>query len=112
MASYDSLTRMLLFTDLSVLQVDMQKEVVVTGIQTQGAKHYLKSCYITEFHVAYSSDQTNWQIFRGNSTKNVMVCARVFGLNLKTHSGASVAVSFTSTSGRLKCEWFSKGPGK
>lgn len=103
---------MLLFTDLSVLQVDMQKEVVVTGIQTQGAKHYLKSCYITEFHVAYSSDQTNWQIFRGNSTKNVMVCARVFRLNLKTHSGASVAVSFTSTSGRLKCEWFSKGPGK
>nr|XP_048277617.1 coagulation factor V [Myodes glareolus] len=60
------------FAFKSWLQVDMQKEVVVTGIQTQGAKHYLKSCYITEFHVAYSSDQTNWQIFRGNSTKNVM----------------------------------------
>ncbi|KAM4812189.1 coagulation factor V [Urocitellus parryii] len=54
------------------IQVDMQKEVVVTGIQTQGAKHYLKSCYTTEFQVAYSSDQTNWQIFKGNSTKNVM----------------------------------------
>ncbi|KAL1769805.1 Coagulation factor V [Sigmodon hispidus] len=56
----------------SWIQVDMQKEVVVTGIQTQGAKHYLKSCFITEFNVAYSSDQTNWQIFRGNSTKSVM----------------------------------------
>lgn len=54
------------------IQVDMQKEVVVTGIQTQGAKHYLKSCFTTEFQVAYSSDQINWQIFRGNSKKNVM----------------------------------------
>ncbi|XP_005398245.1 PREDICTED: coagulation factor V [Chinchilla lanigera] len=54
------------------IQVDMQKEVVITGIQTQGAKHYLKSCYTTEFYVAYSSDRTNWKIFKGNSTKNVM----------------------------------------
>ncbi|XP_023564405.1 coagulation factor V isoform X1 [Octodon degus] len=54
------------------IQVDMQKEVVLTGIQTQGAKHYLKSCYTTEFYVAYSSDSTSWQIFKGNSTKNVM----------------------------------------
>ncbi|EHB18757.1 Coagulation factor V [Heterocephalus glaber] len=54
------------------IQVDMQKEVIVTGIQTQGAKHYLKSCYTTEFHVAYSSDRTSWQIFKGNSTKNIM----------------------------------------
>uniref|UniRef100_A0A8C6HRV9 Coagulation factor V n=1 Tax=Mus spicilegus TaxID=10103 RepID=A0A8C6HRV9_MUSSI len=54
------------------IQVDLQKEVVVTGIQTQGAKHYLKSCFTTEFQVAYSSDQTNWQIFRGKSGKSVM----------------------------------------
>ncbi|XP_045403369.1 coagulation factor V isoform X1 [Lemur catta] len=54
------------------IQVDMQKEVVITGIQTQGAKHYLKSLYTAEFNVAYSSDHTNWQIFKGNSTRNVM----------------------------------------
>lgn len=60
-----------------LLQVDMQKEVVITGIQTQGAKHYLKSYYITEFTVAYSSDQTHWQIFKGNSAGNVMVCVHV-----------------------------------
>ncbi|XP_032771504.1 coagulation factor V isoform X2 [Rattus rattus] len=54
------------------IQVDMQKEVVVTGIQTQGAKYYLKSYFTTEFQVAYSSDRTNWQIFRGNSMKSVM----------------------------------------
>ncbi|XP_058396091.1 coagulation factor V [Diceros bicornis minor] len=54
------------------IQVDMQREVLFTGIQTQGAKQYLKSYYTTEFYVAYSSDQTNWQIFKGNSTRNVM----------------------------------------
>ncbi|XP_036199955.1 coagulation factor V [Myotis myotis] len=54
------------------IQVDMQREVVFTGIQSQGAKHYLKSYFTTEFRVAYSSDQTNWQIFKGNSTRNVM----------------------------------------
>ncbi|XP_035578326.1 coagulation factor V isoform X3 [Zalophus californianus] len=54
------------------IQVDMQKEVVFTGIQTQGARQYLKSYYTTEFSVAYSSDRTNWQIFKGNSTRNVM----------------------------------------
>nr|XP_015100590.1 coagulation factor V isoform X1 [Vicugna pacos] len=54
------------------IQVDMQREVLFTGIQTQGAKHYLKSYYTTEFCVAYSSDQTNWRIFKGNSTRNVM----------------------------------------
>ncbi|XP_034522596.1 coagulation factor V [Ailuropoda melanoleuca] len=54
------------------IQVDMQREVIFTGIQTQGAKQYLKSYYTMEFSVAYSSDRTNWQIFKGNSTKNVM----------------------------------------
>uniref|UniRef100_A0A8C6CT12 Coagulation factor V n=1 Tax=Moschus moschiferus TaxID=68415 RepID=A0A8C6CT12_MOSMO len=54
------------------IQVDMQKEVLLTGIQTQGAKHYLKPYYTTEFCVAYSSDQKNWRIFKGNSTRNVM----------------------------------------
>ncbi|KAF6292812.1 coagulation factor V [Rhinolophus ferrumequinum] len=54
------------------IQVDMQRDVLLTGIQSQGAKHYLKSYYTTEFQVAYSSDQANWQIFRGNSPRNVM----------------------------------------
>ncbi|XP_012584366.1 PREDICTED: coagulation factor V [Condylura cristata] len=54
------------------IQVDMQREVLFTGIQTQGAKHYLKSYYTTEFSVSYSSDQSNWKIFKGKSTQNVM----------------------------------------
>lgn len=71
----DLLTRTVLFNGFAVTQVDMQREILVTGIQSQGAKHYLKSYYTTEFLVAYSSDQTNWQTFKGNSTRNVMVCA-------------------------------------
>lgn len=70
----DLLTRIVLLNGFAILQVDMQKEVLLTGIQTQGAKHYLKPYYTTEFCVAYSSDQKNWRIFKGNSTKNVMVC--------------------------------------
>ncbi|XP_071063667.1 coagulation factor V isoform X2 [Dasypus novemcinctus] len=54
------------------IQVDFQREVIFTGIQTQGAKQYLTSHYTTEFYVAYSSDQMNWQVFKGNSTKNLM----------------------------------------
>ncbi|XP_074178553.1 coagulation factor V isoform X3 [Rhinolophus sinicus] len=54
------------------IQVDMQRDVLLTGIQSQGAKHYLKPYYTTEFQVAYSSDQANWQIFKGNSPGNVM----------------------------------------
>ncbi|XP_053515284.1 coagulation factor V isoform X2 [Artibeus jamaicensis] len=64
--------RMSEFDSKPWIQVDMQREVLFTGIQSQGAKHYLKSYYTTEFRVAYSSDQTNWQIFKGNSTRNVM----------------------------------------
>lgn len=55
------------------VQVDMQRDILVTGIQTQGAKHYLKSYYTTEFQVAYSSDRINWNIFKGKSTQNMML---------------------------------------
>ncbi|XP_006872716.1 PREDICTED: coagulation factor V [Chrysochloris asiatica] len=54
------------------IQVDLQRKVILTGIQTQGAKHYLKPYYTMEFYVAYSSDLTSWQIFKGNSIKNIM----------------------------------------
>ncbi|XP_055964538.1 LOW QUALITY PROTEIN: coagulation factor V [Sorex fumeus] len=54
------------------IQVDMQRDVVITGIETQGAKHYLKPYYTTEFQMAYSSDRSNWRIFKGSSPKSKM----------------------------------------
>ncbi|XP_027724371.1 coagulation factor V isoform X1 [Vombatus ursinus] len=50
------------------IQVDFKREVVLTGIQTQGAKQYLTSYYTTQFYVAYSSDKRTWRYFKGNST--------------------------------------------
>ncbi|XP_036611939.1 coagulation factor V isoform X2 [Trichosurus vulpecula] len=50
------------------IQVDFKREVVLTGIQTQGAKQYLTSYYTTQFSVAYSSDKRMWRYFKGNST--------------------------------------------
>ncbi|XP_074078065.1 coagulation factor V [Macrotis lagotis] len=50
------------------VQVDFEREVVLTGIQTQGAKQYLTSYYTTKFRVAYSSDKRVWRYFKGNST--------------------------------------------
>lgn len=73
----------------------MQRDVLLTGIQSQGAKHYLKSYYTTEFQVAYSSDQANWQIFRGNSTGNVMVCVYGFSLSPQNHPRVTMTMSMT-----------------
>ncbi|XP_043857784.1 coagulation factor V isoform X2 [Dromiciops gliroides] len=50
------------------IQVDFEREVVLTGIQTQGAKQHFTSYYTTQFCVAYSSNKRMWQYFKGNST--------------------------------------------
>lgn len=73
----------------------MQRDVLLTGIQSQGAKHYLKSYYTTEFHVSYSSDQTNWRIFTGNSTRNVKVCVCGFSPSPQAHPRVTLTMSMT-----------------
>uniref|UniRef100_A0A8C8RC81 Coagulation factor V n=1 Tax=Pelusios castaneus TaxID=367368 RepID=A0A8C8RC81_9SAUR len=50
------------------IQVDLQRQVLITGIQTQGAKQLLKSLYVKKFFVTYSKDKRKWITFRGNST--------------------------------------------
>ncbi|XP_039383519.1 venom prothrombin activator pseutarin-C non-catalytic subunit-like isoform X2 [Mauremys reevesii] len=50
------------------IQVDLQRQVLITGIQTQGAKHLMKSLYVKEFFVTYSKDKRKWITFIGNST--------------------------------------------
>ncbi|XP_038613796.1 coagulation factor V [Tachyglossus aculeatus] len=50
------------------IQIDLQREVVLTGIQTQGAKHYLKSYFTTQFYLTYSTDKRRWNTFKGKST--------------------------------------------
>ncbi|XP_050818736.1 coagulation factor V-like [Gopherus flavomarginatus] len=50
------------------IQVDLQRQVLITGIQTQGAKQLMKSLYVKEFFVTYSKDKRKWITFIGNST--------------------------------------------
>ncbi|XP_053900286.1 coagulation factor V-like [Malaclemys terrapin pileata] len=50
------------------IQVDLQRQVLITGIQTQGAKQLMKSLYVKEFFMTYSKDKRKWITFIGNST--------------------------------------------
>ncbi|XP_077198129.1 coagulation factor V [Paroedura picta] len=52
----------------SWIQVDLQKEVLITGIQTQGAKQLTNHLYTKEYFVMYSKNGRKWIPFRGNST--------------------------------------------
>ncbi|XP_027753564.1 coagulation factor V [Empidonax traillii] len=53
---------------LSWIQVDFQRQVLLTGIQTQGAKQFLKSLYIQKFFLVYSKDKRTWNTFKGDSS--------------------------------------------
>ncbi|XP_074890423.1 coagulation factor V isoform X3 [Buteo buteo] len=50
------------------IQVDFQRQVLLTGIQTQGAKQFLKSLYIQKFFIIYSKDKRKWSTFKGDSS--------------------------------------------
>ncbi|XP_054829406.1 coagulation factor V [Eublepharis macularius] len=52
----------------SWIQVDLRREVLITGIQTQGAKELTKHLYTEEYFIAYSKNGKRWRAFRGNST--------------------------------------------
>lgn len=57
-----------------VVQVDLQREVLITGIQTQGAKQLTTHLYTKEYFIAYSKNGRRWIAFRGNSTGAQKVC--------------------------------------
>ncbi|XP_014802831.1 PREDICTED: coagulation factor V isoform X1 [Calidris pugnax] len=50
------------------IQVDFQRQVLLTGIQTQGAKQFLKSLYVQKFSIVYSKDKRTWSTFKGDSS--------------------------------------------
>uniref|UniRef100_A0A672TKH8 Coagulation factor V n=1 Tax=Strigops habroptila TaxID=2489341 RepID=A0A672TKH8_STRHB len=43
-------------------------QVLLTGIQTQGAKQFLKSLYVQKFFIVYSKDKRKWSTFKGDSS--------------------------------------------
>ncbi|KFQ36843.1 Coagulation factor V, partial [Mesitornis unicolor] len=54
--------------ELPWIQVDFQRQVLLTGIQTQGAKQFLKSLYVQKFFIVYSKDKRKWSTFKGDSS--------------------------------------------
>ncbi|CAH2220387.1 coagulation factor V [Pelobates cultripes] len=55
-------------TSLPWIQIDFQKQLLITGIMTQGASKYFTQYYTREFVVMYSKDRKKWIGFKGNST--------------------------------------------
>uniref|UniRef100_A0A8C3TTR7 ferroxidase n=1 Tax=Catharus ustulatus TaxID=91951 RepID=A0A8C3TTR7_CATUS len=50
------------------IQVDFRRQVLLTGIQTQGAKQLFKSLYIQKYFLVYSKDKRTWNTFKGDSS--------------------------------------------
>ncbi|OPJ66660.1 coagulation factor V [Patagioenas fasciata monilis] len=66
--SYNAWSTTMEKEQLPWIQVDFQKQVLLTGIQTQGAKQFLKSLYIQKFFLVYSKDKRKWSTFKGDSS--------------------------------------------
>uniref|UniRef100_A0A8C3TTS5 Coagulation factor V n=1 Tax=Catharus ustulatus TaxID=91951 RepID=A0A8C3TTS5_CATUS len=56
------------------IQVDFRRQVLLTGIQTQGAKQLFKSLYIQKYFLVYSKDKRTWNTFKGDSSPTGKVC--------------------------------------
>uniref|UniRef100_A0A8U8B4R9 Uncharacterized protein n=1 Tax=Geospiza parvula TaxID=87175 RepID=A0A8U8B4R9_GEOPR len=54
--------------ELPWIQVDFRRQVLLTGIQTQGAKQFFKSLYIQKYFLVYSKDKRAWNTFKGDSS--------------------------------------------
>nr|Q58L90.1 RecName: Full=Venom prothrombin activator omicarin-C non-catalytic subunit; Short=vPA; AltName: Full=Venom coagulation factor Va-like protein; Contains: RecName: Full=Omicarin-C non-catalytic subunit heavy chain; Contains: RecName: Full=Omicarin-C non-catalytic subunit light chain; Flags: Precursor [Oxyuranus microlepidotus]AAX37266.1 factor V-like nonenzymatic subunit omicarin C [Oxyuranus microlepidotus] len=54
------------------IQIDLQRQVVITGIQTQGTVQLLKHSYTVEYFVTYSKDGQNWITFKGRHSETQM----------------------------------------
>nr|XP_030121288.3 coagulation factor V isoform X2 [Taeniopygia guttata] len=54
--------------ELPWIQVDFRRQVLLTGIQTQGAKQFFKSLYIQKYFLVYSKDKRTWNTFKGDSS--------------------------------------------
>lgn len=48
-------------------QVDFQRPVVISKVATQGAKHFLKSNFVLNYTISYSTDKNKWFFYKGDS---------------------------------------------
>ncbi|XP_078514443.1 coagulation factor V [Lissotriton helveticus] len=71
--SYNAWSTEMNKTEFPWIQVDFLKPVLITGIQTQGARQIFKHLYVTEFFITYTNDKRHWVLFKGNSTTSKKV---------------------------------------
>uniref|UniRef100_A0A8C5LQL5 Coagulation factor V n=1 Tax=Leptobrachium leishanense TaxID=445787 RepID=A0A8C5LQL5_9ANUR len=65
--SYNAWSAEMNKTSLPWIQVDLEKQLLITGIKTQGASKYFTSFYTKEFFIVYSKDRKKWSTFKGNT---------------------------------------------
>uniref|UniRef100_A0A6Q2XRZ2 F5/8 type C domain-containing protein n=1 Tax=Esox lucius TaxID=8010 RepID=A0A6Q2XRZ2_ESOLU len=53
----------------SWIQVDFQRPVVISHIETQGAKQLFSSHYVVNYTISYSTDKRMWIYYKGNSNE-------------------------------------------
>ncbi|XP_010280564.1 PREDICTED: coagulation factor V [Phaethon lepturus] len=66
--TYNAWSTIMKKEQLPWIQVDFQRQVLLTGIQTQGAKQFLTSLYIQKFFIVYSKDKRKWSTFKGDGS--------------------------------------------
>ncbi|KAJ8004695.1 hypothetical protein DPEC_G00138980 [Dallia pectoralis] len=52
----------------SWIQVDFQRPVVISQVDTQGAKQMFSSHYVVNYTISYSTDKRKWIYYKGDST--------------------------------------------
>lgn len=60
-------------------QVDFQRPVVISKVATQGAKQLLKSQFVLNYTISYSTDKKKWLFYKGdsNAVRKASQCAVV-----------------------------------
>ncbi|XP_078118780.1 coagulation factor V [Sander vitreus] len=53
--------------NMSWIQVDFQRPVVISQVATQGARQMLYSQYVVKYAISYSTDRQKWIFYKGDS---------------------------------------------
>ncbi|XP_033979525.1 coagulation factor V [Trematomus bernacchii] len=53
--------------NMSWIQVDFQRPVVISQVATQGAKQMLQHQFVTKYSISYSTDRKKWIFYKGDS---------------------------------------------
>uniref|UniRef100_A0A8C9VGK1 Coagulation factor VIII-like n=1 Tax=Scleropages formosus TaxID=113540 RepID=A0A8C9VGK1_SCLFO len=79
--------------NISWIQVDLQRPMLVHEIRTQGASHRFSESFVLRFTLSYSLDNLVWKTYKGNSTISEKVSISMFSGNT---DGSRIKSNFIS----------------